>query len=257
MSQKSLVRGVKGTGFKASFFKIAIVGADGRKWTKEQEEKVRSMIQGLLVDWKARRDMRLFQDGTDIGEIVVVSGHCPVGEERWYCVDCSTKELPDKGWLGSWDENIHHQSSHKRVIKVYDEGGVDTEVEIACAKLGIKTELYLAESGRWIDIWHDEKGTRLSKKKLGFRSRNIQIAEACSILYDLEPKGKCRHCGGSGTKVISKEPLDLSRLVRKIKEKHYLVKCYYCEGDGSSSGGTHALREARKRGKEVHKVIIS
>jgi len=83
-------------------------------------------------------------------------------------------------------------------------------------------------------------------KLKGFRSRNIQIAEACDILYDIEPSGKCRHCGGIG---------HIASFIFKNSQV-YQKPCKYCEGDGAYSGGTWTLKHARKLGKEVHKVII-
>lgn len=67
-----------------------------------------------------------------------------------------------------------------------------------------------------------------------------------------KPKGSCKHCNGTGESLISKLPEDITRLIRKENEKHYIVKCYYCKGTGNYSGGTervcfYAKPKQRKR----------
>jgi len=238
--------------------KTAIVGADGTKWTKEQENKAKEIIrtiflhlkQGwLIIEWSdtlPKRRKRIATPET----IVLVSGHCPVGEERWYCVDC-------KGWFHDADETtkVEHLTwlNDHRMIKVYDEGGVDTWAEIIATELGIKKEIYSAEVNQWNDKWErvyeeDETGhwwKRIRKK--GYRSRNIQIAETCDVLYDIEPKGSCKYCGGQG-KVLDR--------VRSFPTFNQFINCRKCKGVGVYSGGTWTMRYAEKLGKEVHQVII-
>ena len=255
-----LIYGQKGQTFTypTKILKIAIVGARSSKWTKEQEVKVKGIISYILENLKHNlittfdqptRDLTITKDIHDrpiIGnpEIIVISGHCPIGEKRWYDLtfnDYIPTHLTD---ALSWAKEEEHQ-----LIKVYDQGGVDTWVEIICAKLGIKTEIYPAPAKQWDDQIFIDNITRFEYPKKGYRSRNIQIAEACDILYDLEPKGSCRWCGGKGYHMQSPKPSQ--RYFKKNKKM-----CWACEGDGSYSGGTWTLKEARKRGKEVHKVII-
>jgi DnaJ-class molecular chaperone len=73
----------------------------------------------------------------------------------------------------------------------------------------------------------------------GYRSRNIQIAECCDILYDIELKGSCKHCGGKG-----------------LLEFRNHETCNYCKGTGNYSGGTWTYRKALEFGKEAHQIII-
>ena len=211
--------------------KIAIVGADGRKWTKEQELRVKSFIKSLLRSLQYGKELLippfefrgtvLYDTSTkqlDFDELVVVSGHCPVGEERYYCIDCQT-------FLYSRDNialDFHRNSMKHKVIKVFDQGGVDTWVEIETTRLGIKTKIFPALAKDWNDIikckfcgktkkflretatsgnallCKDNTLPHKMEKLLGYRSRNIQIAKVCDILYDLEPKGNCKYCKGTG-----------------------------------------------------------
>jgi len=185
-------------------------------------------------------------------EVILVSGHCPKGEEKWYCVDCKT-------WLESFKEaEIHIEVNCCDVVKVYDKGGVDTWAEIVAKELGIKTEIYAPEVNQWNDKvvseitsdifgdWH-VSGKRFHVRKKGYRSRNIEIAKNCDILYDIEPARSCKYCGGKGKRVPSTFPEN------SFGEK----TCPYCEGSGAYSGGTWTLKYAKKMGKEVYKIIIT
>lgn len=66
--------------------------------------------------------------------------------------------------------------------------GVDSIAEEVAKGLGLGTETFKPEVERWED----------DGEKIGYRTRNIQIAERCDILYCLPCnfKGKpCKHCG--------------------------------------------------------------
>jgi len=181
--------------------KIAIVGADGTKWTKEQKEKAKHFIRKLL-------HMRLLAGHLP----VVVSGHCP-------------------------------------------KGGVDIWAEEIADELGIKKEIYPAEVHQWDDKIvkpsfvpsHFPEYVRRSvrERMKGYRSRNIEIAKACDVLYDIEPKGSCRHCGGIGR---MQTPTSVYST--------FFDSCHWCKGTGIYSGGTWTMRYAEKLGKEVHQVVI-
>jgi len=261
---------------QTKILKIAIVGADGRKWTKEQEEKAKKKIEQLLsreiwyceicgLNFKYPHVTGLHKEKTRLikrENLVLVSGHCPVGKERWYNVmeeKCCSPEF-EIGHIGLKSPYVFHRRDSDFVyLRVYDQGGVDTWAEIIATKLGIKTEIYPAEAMDWNDKLRCLACGTLNPLKTikcqdgfcvgnlfdyvyGYRSRNIQIAEVCDILYDLEPKGSCKYCGGTGTTFTYGDSRPMT--------------CRKCEGDGSYSGGTWTLRYARKLGKEVHKVII-
>ena len=144
-------------------FKIGIVGADKRRMTKNQYLNCKTLVDHILANAKLGNIMEIYDssklefskdhlitkggwciiDGrftSSPREIVVVSGHCPVGEERRYCVDC-------KKWLSDRDNpivdgtrRIHALGHH--VVEVYDKGGIDTLAEIVAHELGLKTEIY-------------------------------------------------------------------------------------------------------------------
>jgi len=73
------------------------------------------------------------------------------------------------------------------------QGGVDIWAEQIAKRLNIKTEVYHPE----VNQWSDENG------KCGFCSRNKQIAFACDVIYDIEPKG--RRGGGTWTLMYAKK----------------------------------------------------
>jgi len=252
---------------------VAIVGADSRAWRKIQdgEEKARASIVSILSKYGEPYLKNDPEDvfGLDYSNVTLISGHCPVGEERWYCVDC-------KGWLTEAEESLLEMDSmgfinehdacypEHRAIRVYKDGGVDSWAEIVATELGLKKEIYPA-------VCTSNKGNTYEMCKghansdhfwyYHFKPRNIQIAEAGLmktlrgetvisgprfiepyVLYDIEPAGSCRYCGGEGV-IISD----------KLAGAH---ECTKCEGDGAYSGGTWTLKYARKLGREVHKIVI-
>jgi len=286
--------------------KIGIVGADGlnKAWTLEREEKAKTVIDHIFANAKLGNVMEFTGESLDFSEnyliksgkgfrikgtgknqqVILVSGHCPAGEERRYCVDCNSwyPNIPNIIFESQWC--VKHQN-HKQ-IKVYDKGGVDTWAEIIASQLGVKTEIYPAEYKGWNDwtgmqcercgfidtetheefeklpieqkkylIKHPEKcgGRFLPFGKKGYRSRNIDIVNAIplppnGVLYDIEPKGSCKHCDGKGS--LSRKLLPTATLIGEKGD------CYYCLGTGNYSGGTFTMNEAEKRGKEVHQIVI-
>lgn len=89
-------------------------------------------------------------------------------------------------------------------------GGVDIWAEEIAYKLEISKEIYPAKTNCWKD----------------YRSRNIQIAKTCDILFCIVPShlyNYCKHC-----------------------EKH----------NHPSNGGCWTMKYAKTLGKETHLVII-
>jgi len=267
--------------------RIAIVGSDSRAWKKipDGEKKVNEVIVDILSNAKENKILLKHFLGFDYGccpmwgdtqtfegEITVVSGHCPIGEERWYCLDCGI-------WLGKWDyaDDRHEQTTilpQHKILKVYDHGGVGTWAEIIATKLGLKKEIYPAEVHQWNDKKYSYP-TGILKILKGYRSRNIQIAEAGMfkpkdmyeqsaldnglipeaveadknyVLYDIEPAGSCKHCGGFG---------GYARENKLARERDVFIKCKFCGGDGAYSGETQTYKMAKRLGRKTHKVVIS
>jgi len=213
--------------------KIAIVGAEENKWTEKQKEKAKDFIRTLLCEASQ------IEGAFNNKEVILVSGHSP------------------KGGVDVWAENI-------------------------AKELGIKTEIYAPEVNQWNDkwvsreeltipVWHLSRPHKCPKcgyvsdvtnvcrkcnelmwvKLYGYRSRNIQIAEACDVLYDIEPAHSCRYCKGTGIDPKSYDEHIFTGFCHVIAKN-----CKFCKGDGAYSGGTWTLKYTRKLGKEVHKVII-
>ena len=199
--------------------KLAIVGADARAWGNipNGEKKAREKIKEIIVGHGSS-----FQEPDrstiSFDGVVIVSGHCP-------------------------------------------QGGVDIWAEEIAKELGIKTEIYPAE----VHQWNDKIIPRISPfmnvvgnpKLKGYRSRNIQIAKACDVLYDIEPASSCKYCRGTG--YLSKGVFTPKHLTKPYIPSVGVapIICPKCEGDGAYSGGTWTLKYARKLGKKVHKVIIT
>ena len=230
--------------------KIAIVGADGTKWKEEQIPKAKKEIEIIFAKHACVNSLETDEKGEVNGlltimnvlgnydNLTLVSGHCSVGIEKWYCIDC-------KVWFGNVRGDVFLHDTHK-IVRVFDQGGVGTWAEIIATELGIKKEIYPAEVNQWNDKYTDEEQEGVIEHLLGYRSRNIQIARACDVLYDIEPTKSCRHCGGRG-KIYA-------TLNGKVDD--FGFTCKFCEGDGAGSGGTWTKKRAESLGREVHKVII-
>jgi hypothetical protein len=203
--------------------KIAIVGADGtnKAWTPERIRKAKSFIRNLLTD------IGLTIVGGKTAELVVVSGHCPQGG-----VDIWAEEIADELEI---QKEIYPPNCTLAFVGT-DENGKETSPENA---VDVRPRSY-EECKEWFK--KEQMSTDNHFWLYHFRPRNIKIAEACDILYDIEPKGSCRHCRGKGFK--------RDRFIGGLYD------CEHCQGAGVYSGGTWTLRYAKSLGKEVHQVII-
>jgi hypothetical protein len=246
--------------------KIAIVGPELSKWKSEQIPKVKAEIFSLLKRHAIKSfdviDEHTFTD-YDYSNIVVVSGHCPRGKERKYCVNCDEwyPEYPNVMMESQWE--IKHANHMK--IEVYDEGGVDTWAEMKATELGIKKEIYPAEVNQWGNSFqcricgvtfdkpslvtkHGNMVHNLDYKTIepiitlrGFRSRNIQTVKACDVLYCIVPKVKLP------------KGFDITKPETLSKE----FACYHCHKVGHpTNGGCWTKKYADEHGKETHLIVI-
>ena len=67
-------------------------------------------------------------------------------------------------------------------------GGIDIWSEQIADSLGIKKEIHPAPAKQWNDVHYFSEVEHKSLVLRGYRSRNIQIAEASDILYVISPK---------------------------------------------------------------------
>ena len=170
--------------------KVAIVGAEESKWNSKDKD-YSGMTQLAYARWSVGSllyDMKL-KENLAWSDMTVVSGHCP-------------------------------------------RGGVDIWAEEVADELEIKKEIYSAPANQWddkIEITHhnfdNASLTEVRQTLKGFKSRNIQIAEASDVLYCLSPKANsvCIHCKTTG----------------HLK-----------------NGGCWTLRYAEKLGKKVVRLVI-
>lgn len=93
--------------------------------------------------------------------------------------------------------------------------GVDEFAEIAADSLGVKKEIYPADVNQW-DDWDRYEGSGRITKRIGYKTRNIQIAKAIDVLYCIDP--------------VTRKP--------------------------DEGGGMWTLRYAKRLNKETHHVII-
>ena len=141
--------------------KIAIVGAEESKWTKEQKKKVQAEIRLVFYQWLDTADMYG-------GETILISGGC------------------HRGGVDIWAEEVADNLGINKMVfpaEIYQWG--DGSECLCCGEIipftseEKITEHTKARGGTWNN----------TKRLKGYRSRNIQIAEACDILYNFEPEG--------------------------------------------------------------------
>jgi hypothetical protein len=188
--------------------KIAIVGPHQDKWnnlgnyTLLQAEnivkaEVYKIFQSHAIKTKREYSEYCIEYEYDYSNIIFVSGHCP-------------------------------------------KGGVDIWAESIADSLCIKKEIFTPEVNQWEDkMVVEDKGTFddnckmfTAHRAMGYKSRNIKIAETCDILYCIVP---------------------FARDSISVNQTH----CTYCEEYGHwKNGGCWTKRTAKKLGKETHLIVI-
>lgn len=186
--------------------KIGIVGPSYPKWkSKEQIEEVKSVVRSILFEGRPRTQK----------QIILVSGHCP-------------------------------------------KGGVDIWAEEIADNLGVAKEIYSAEVNQWedkklntikvpknhdpFDIYDVDHVTIIKK---GYKSRNIQMAEACDILYCIVPH------------TVPPKGFDITNIDSFTMKDARSFHCIHCKNLGHpTNGGCWTLKKAKSLGKETHLVVI-
>lgn len=115
-----------------------------------------------------------------------------------------------KSYAHYYDDGNTPEYNYDGVILVSGgcpKGGVDIWAEIVAGVLGIKKEIYKPEVNQWEDLRvNDPRTTPVSHK--GYKTRNIEIAEACDVLYCIDPADR-KWSGGrwtmQKTKLLNKE----------------------------------------------------
>ena len=194
--------------------KICVVGPEESKWKPEQIPKAKKTITDILMNHYTEYD-NYGQFEPEL-EVILVSGHCP-------------------------------------------KGGVDIWAEEVADKLGIKNEIHAPEVNQWEDRITDIPfnknevkehhiditGLRFDGyyyyqvyKQKGYRSRNIDMAKTCDVLYCIVPFDNSKYC-------IHHEWTEKDKEGNII---HYLPH--------PKNGGCWTLEYAKKLGKEVYLVVI-
>jgi hypothetical protein len=130
---------------------------------------------------------------------------------------------------------------------------VDLWAEEIADELGIKKEIYPAEVNQWgdeishqIEIGIGYKPEAPSKVRLkGYKSRNIQIAEACDVLCCIVPH------------TYPPKGFDITNLSSFTIKDARSFHCIHCKKLGHpTNGGCFTLKQARKLNKIVQLRII-
>ena len=173
----------------------------------------------------------------------------------------------------TWNQWITSSAEYLKTITLVSghcpKGGVDIWAEEIADVLGIKKEIYPAEVNQWNDkVIIDPKSydehiitgafhviARMKKLK-GFRSRNIQIAEACDVLYCIVPRTLPQPSGNDFSEKLYKllRPTFKDAQKERIKGQAF---CKHCNQFGHpTNGGCWTMKYAKKLGKETHLVVI-
>jgi len=191
--------------------KVVMVGPEESKWKPEQIPKVKEEIGRIFVTELWKFNAQQISPQRDYTGIILVSGHCP------------------KGGVNIWAEEIADE-------------------------LGIEKEIYPAEVNRWnddishqIEIGFGYKPENPPEVRLkGCRSRNIQIAEACDVLYCIVPKV-----------YVHPDFIKDAEEMHAFKGSKRTIYCIHCNQFGHpSNGGCWTMKYAKKLGKETHLVVI-
>lgn len=190
---------------KKEQIKIGIVGPSKPKWKNpEQYERMKEKIKEILMLYISSMNRPRLD-----GKLVVVSGHCPVGEERWFNITMNWWE-ERKEILQILNPYISNNNMivfgrdgiEEKFIQVYTKGGVDTEAEIIAHQLGCKTEIYPAVCTNEVfirnghdEVRHNFQVPREHYWQYHYKPRNIQTAKAVDVLYCLVPFNKDAVCG--------------------------------------------------------------
>ena len=208
--------------------KIAIVGADASKWPIDSIPKVKQEINRIFTI-----EINNSISRGEHGHFVFISGGCPKGGvDLWaeaYADGCGLPKQIYKPEIDQWLDK--HQEQRIQDSSIFQKG---------CVKCGAA---FSYDMQQWI-----KDGKDIVKPCLvGYRSRNIQIVDACDVLYCISPK--CPKCNGSG---VYSSTDDLGGLSTNSN-------CEACKGKGYVwNGGVWTLFYLQKHypnKKGVHIII--
>lgn len=213
----------------ASAIRIGFVGPDSRKWIfdglTKAEKRITEILQSYILLYPNKK-------------IIVISGGCPVGTKRYYCAHC------DSFIYGrSLDIHLGSLEPEYRTIEIYDEGGIDTLAEIVAFKLGLETDIKRPDVKQLNDEVVLAQGREITTDQtlLGYRSRNIQIAEVCTVLFCIVPKVRL--------------PIGFDITKPETLSKKFV--CYHCHKVGHpTNGGCWTMYYAQGIGKPTYLIII-
>jgi len=216
--------------------KIGIVGPEEPKWTEEQKAEAKMIINQIFN----AADCNINQQNKNFiyTDIVLVSGRCPVG----WCTHCQKRVMvPNDAPLDGFTT-----CPKCGYLTLRRTGGVDIWAEEIANKLGVKTEIYPAPAKQWKDIEITVVQPETILK--GYRSRNIQIAEACYILYCIVPKKLSAFCGHHQLNKIDYRP---------VGEGQRYDEWFQLNKGHPRNGGCWTLQYAKEKlRKETHLVVV-
>ena len=191
--------------------KVAIVGPEASKWTKEQKPKVKREVWNIF--WKEGGIGYHYEEcnyGVYVGlntvwdfdkNLTLVSGHCPKDG-----VDIWAEEMADENGIKKliFTPEVNQWENKVRSFNGYNPMGIDR--------------------GEVIGYVHQ------TETLIGYKSRNIKIAETCDVLYCIVPY---------------------------YYTSMFPTYCKHCNIIGHpSNGGCWTMKYAKKLGRETHLVVI-
>lgn len=127
--------------------RIGIVGADGTKWKPEQVDDVKKLIRHILISYTSKRQYDWVTNQTILvfDEVVLVSGHCPLGGvDIW--AEAVADELGIKKEIYPPEVNQWNDLLHQGIVKKgYKSRNID--IAVACNVLHCIEPYYRQRSG--------------------------------------------------------------------------------------------------------------
>ena len=124
-------------------------------------------------------------------------------------------------------------------------GGIDVWAEEIADMYLIDKDIKKSEVNKWNDSYDYELGIegdllRIRKHK-GYRTRNLEIADECNVLYCIVPKAD------------PPKPYEYPAVARVVGKNY----CIHCEAWGHPrNGGCWTMKEAKALEKETHLIVI-
>ena len=161
--------------------KIAIMGSEEKYWTPAQRTNTVKKIREILIEESCPKDMLGDRIPFEPDVVTLISGGCPNGGvDIWAEIVADVlgikKQIfyPD---VNQWEDLPH--------IKQPKEG-LNFGFNLFCPRCNA----FAIEDGKLGRLWNWDVAPVNNYCKKGYKTRNLEIANTCDVLYYIDPKGR-------------------------------------------------------------------